>query len=91
MKPGVRPVVLSGCVMSPEHPTYWYPAEADAAAIALLVRDGQCEYAPIINARHPETGAIARAPEPALEVVTVDRTTPRGGGGKFARRTPSSE
>lgn len=83
MRAGQRPVVLNGCVLSPEHPTYWRVSVADAAAIEGLVAAGQCEYEPVIAAR-AEGGRFAVA-ELALETVRVAPPS-AGNANKFRRR-----
>jgi len=70
MKPGVRPVCLSGAVLAPEYPTYWAVSQADAAAVALLVQDGQVEYEPAYA-----RGAMAPPTEVTVQPV-VTRPAP---------------
>lgn len=70
MKPGFRSIVLPGCVLAPEHPTYWTVPESVSAAVDQLVEDGQVEYEP--SFARGAGGLFAQAtpvPELALQVV----------------------
>ncbi len=86
MKPGVRPIVLPGAIMVPEHPSYWdVPANA-SASIALLVEDGQVEYEPAFS--RSEGGQFA---VPALQPVVPSAPrapAPSGASKPFARKAP---
>lgn len=77
MKPGVRPIVVGGCQLVPEFPTYWDVPADDAAGVALLVEDGQVEYEPVF-ARGANGGDFA----PALQTVQVAARPPARGKGR---------
>lgn len=87
MRPGHRPVILGGCVLAPEHPTYWQVAAEDSAAIEGLVAAGLVEYEPVIAARAPGGRFAVAGTELALETVRV-APPPAGNANKFQRRPP---
>jgi hypothetical protein len=82
MKPGVRPIVLPGCILVPEYPTYWNVPDNASAAVELLAKDGQLEYEP--SFARGAGGTFA--PALALTPVTPDADAPKPFGRKGARK-----